>query len=67
MSLRCRKSDLVKPDHMTLDQWEVSLLSEKRDIIAQIRREVHSRGNTHQAYADRVDRALAFIKEGELT
>jgi hypothetical protein len=57
-----RKNDLRKPDHMTTDQWIASLLSDKRAVLAQLRREVHTRGNTVQGYLDRIERALQSVQ-----
>jgi len=59
---RTRKDDLVKPSHMTADQWIATLQSDRRAVLAQVRREVHTRGNMCQRYIDRIDRALAAAK-----
>jgi hypothetical protein len=58
-AIRKRKDDMVKPEHLTLDQWVASLLSDRRAVMEQTRREIHTRGNCHQRYLDRLDRALA--------
>lgn len=57
--MRPRKDDIVKPAHLTNEQWLLSLASDKADILRQIRREVHTRGNMHKRYVDRLDRAIA--------
>lgn len=59
LDMRLRKDDMVKPPHMTNEQWLTSLLSEKADLLRQARREIHTRGNQHQKYFDRLDRAIA--------
>lgn len=56
--MRLRKDDLIKPPHQTNEQWLASLLSDKADLLRQIRREIHTRGNQHQKYVDRLDRAI---------
>jgi hypothetical protein len=56
--MRPRKDDMIKPPHMTNEQWRASLLSEKADLLRQVRREIHTRGNQHQKYFDRLDRAI---------
>lgn len=62
MHMRKRKDDLIRPENMTVEQWRASLLSDRRALLTQMRREVHTRGNTVQRYMDRLDRALASIK-----
>ena len=57
--MRARKDDMIKLPHLTNEQWLASLLSEKADVLRQIKREVHTRGNQHQKYCDRLDRAIA--------
>jgi hypothetical protein len=57
--MRARKDDMIQPAHLTTEQWVASLQSEKRDLLAQVRREAHTRGNTCQRYLQRIDRALA--------
>jgi hypothetical protein len=57
--MKTRKDDMIKPPHMTNEQWLASLLSDKADLLRQIRREIHTRGNQHQKYFDRLDRAIA--------
>jgi hypothetical protein len=37
-------------------------MSDKRDMLTQIRRTVHSTGNMHQRYMDRLERAIARAK-----
>jgi hypothetical protein len=61
--MRRRKTDLVQPAHLTRDQWRVSLESDRRMLLTQLRREVHTRGNTVQSYMNRIDRALASLRE----
>lgn len=56
------RRELTKPEGMTARQWEASLLSLKRDILAQMRRSIHTRGNDCQAYLDRIDQALKSIQ-----
>ncbi len=58
------RRELIKPDDRTLEQWKQSLLAEKTDILRQMRREIHTRGNQHQSYLNRIDCALARIEEG---
>jgi hypothetical protein len=57
--MKPRKDDLVKPAQFTNEQWLASLASDKADILRQTRREIHTRGNMHQKYVDRLDRAIA--------
>lgn len=59
IEMRLRKDDMVKPPHLSNEQWLTSLLSEKADLLRQTRREIHTRGNQHQKYFDRLDRAIA--------
>ena len=59
--MKPRKDDMVKPPHLTNEQWLASLLSEKADVLRQIRREIHTRGNQHQKYLDRLERAIASV------
>jgi hypothetical protein len=61
--MRARKDDLTQPPHLTTEEWVASLMSQKRDMLAQIRRTVHTTGNMHQRYMDRLDRALALAKQ----
>lgn len=56
------RRELTKPEGMTVGQWEASLLSLKRDILAQMRRSIHTRGNNCQSYLDRIDQALKSIQ-----
>jgi hypothetical protein len=60
--MRTRKDDLIQPPHLTAEQWLDSLMSDKRDMLTQIRRTVHSTGNMHQRYMDRLERAIARAK-----
>lgn len=62
VKLRPRKDDLVKPDHLTLEQWLIRLETDRADINRQIRREVHTRGFVHQKYCERLDRAICFAR-----
>ena len=57
--MRQRKDDMVKPAHLTNEQWLTSLLSEKADLFRQVHSQVHTRGMQHQKYFDRLDRAIA--------
>jgi hypothetical protein len=57
--MRLRKDDMIKPNHLTNEQWLASLLSDKSDLLRQVRREIHTRGNQHQKYFDRLDRAIS--------
>ena len=57
--MKLRKDDMIKPSHLTNEQWLASLMSEKADLLRQTRREIHTRGNRHQKYFDRLDRAIA--------
>ena len=57
-----RKPELVKPEGITAKTWLFRLESEHRDLLCQLRREVHTRGNTVQSYCDRIERAIARAK-----
>lgn len=61
-----RKPELVKPEGISIQEWIFRLESEKRYLMRQLRREVHTRGNTVQNYCDRIDRALLRAKEADL-
>jgi hypothetical protein len=63
--MKLRKDDMTKPPHMTNAQWHASLLSDKADVTRQIRREVHTRGNMHQKYVARLERAIARAEAAE--
>jgi hypothetical protein len=65
INMRSRKDDMIKPPHLTNEQWLASLLSNKVDILRQIRREVHTRGNQHQKYVTRLERAIVRATAGE--
>lgn len=60
--MKPRKSDFVKPADWTDDRWLLRLESDKRDLMAQVRREVHTRGFAHGKYAERLDRAIHFAR-----
>lgn len=62
-----RRPELVKPEGITIQEWIGRLESEKRDLVSQMRREIHTRGNTVQGYCDRVDRALVRARASALT
>jgi hypothetical protein len=62
-TMKRRKNDLAQPPHLTTEEWVASLMSAKRDMLAQIRRSVHTTGNMQQSYMDRLDRALALAKQ----
>ena len=62
--MKMRKDDMIKPHHLTTEQWLASLLSDKADLLRQVRREIHTRGNQHQKYFDRLDRAIVRARAG---
>lgn len=62
-SMRQRKDDMTKPSHMTAEQWLAALLSDKTDLLRQVRREIHTRGNQHQKYIDRLERAIVMASD----
>ena len=64
--MMARKPELTKPEGITNEQWLCRLESEKRDLVSQMRREIHTRGNTVQAYCDRIERAIARAKGAAL-
>jgi hypothetical protein len=57
-----RKSDFTKPEDLTFQQWLIRLESDRRDLLAQMRRQVHTRGFTGGAYLNKLDRAICFAK-----
>lgn len=59
IDMRTRKDDMIKLPRLTNEQWLTSLLSDKADLLRQTRREIHTRGNQHQKYIDRLGRAIA--------
>jgi hypothetical protein len=65
IDMRQRKDDMTKPSHMTNGQWLASLLSDKADLLRQTRREIHTRGNQHQKYFDRLERAIVRAMAGD--
>jgi hypothetical protein len=54
-----RRPEMVKPEGISNAEWLFRLETERREIKAQLRHEVHTRGNTVQGYCDRLDRAIA--------
>lgn len=50
---------MTKPEGISNAEWLRRLETERRELTAQLRREVHTRGNTMQGYCDRLDRAIA--------
>ena len=54
-----RQSEMVKPEGITSEAWLSRLTIERNDVLRQLRREAHTRGNTVQSYLDRIDRAIA--------
>jgi hypothetical protein len=63
--MKPRKDDLIQPPHLTREQWLVSLQSDRRDMLAQIKRQVHtsrSDGGCYR-YIDRLDRAIKSLDQ----
>lgn len=58
-----RKDDLIQPPHLTREQWLVSLLSDRREMVAQMRRRIHTTGTSYYRYIDRLDRAIKSLDQ----
>lgn len=58
-----RRPEMTKPEDVTVQVWLSRLETERHELLAQARREVHTRGNSHQAHFDRLDRAIAKARK----
>jgi len=59
---RPRAAEMVKPSDISHDEWLFRLTTERNDLMRQLRKSVHTRGNTMQSYFNRLDRAIAKAK-----